>query len=493
MFTEADMALEKKLTILHSNDIHGDFLPEIVDGREFGGISRLSGYIRKTRSEDPNTIYAIAGDMFRGSIIDSEYKGLSTIELINMLSPDIATIGNHEVDYGVAHLLFLEKCARFPIINANMFITTNNARLFTPYMNLTVNGIRILFIGILTQEVLASTRQESVIGTFLDIEEAAKEIGIICDNYRTTSTDLTVVLSHIGLEKDRELAEMLNRDYGVDLIIGGHSHTLMEQAEIVNGIPIVQAGSGTHQIGRLDITYSPQKHCISTLKYQIIPINDATAPRDMILEDTLDLYKDETDRKYRRIVTRLARQLTHPSREQETELGNLYADMMQDESSFDIMMFGSGSIRKQEFGPIVEYQDLLENTPFDGEVWMVEVTGEQFRKMVTFIMRDDAWIGETEFYQFSKGVRIVWSKSRHELDELSFNGDEIKDDIHLRIALQEYHYKNFDEFLGVPLEEVKQNMKPRIIATSVNNIIEEYMATHQNLDAHVEGRITVLD
>ena len=114
----------KTITILHSNDLHGDFLAEQVDEKLVGGVSMLSGYIEKVRAEQPNTIYVIAGDMFRGSVIDSEYKGLSTIEIMNALAPDVVTIGNHEVDYGIAHLLFIEKCARFPIINANLYIKT---------------------------------------------------------------------------------------------------------------------------------------------------------------------------------------------------------------------------------------------------------------------------------------------------------------------------------------------------------------------------------
>ena len=63
----------------------------------------------------------------------------------------------------------------------------------------------------------------------------------------------------------------------------------------------------------------------------------------------------------------------------------------------------------------------------------------------------------------------------------------------IKIGLQKYHFNTFDEFLGVPLEEVKKNMKPRVVATSVNNIIEEYFSTNDGLDAHVEGRIVVLD
>jgi len=483
----------KKLTILHSNDMHGDFLPQMVNGKRTGGLAMLSDYVTRTRKEEENVLYAIAGDMFRGSIIDSEYMGLSTIDLVNLLTPDVATIGNHEVDYGLAHLLFLEKCARFPIINANLFVTLNNTRLFQPYINLKVGGMKIMFIGILTQEVLATARSEKVIGTFVDIEEAAKEIGIICDNYRTTDTDMTILLSHIGIEQDRRLAELLDPEWGVNFIIGGHSHTFMDAPEVINGVPIVQAGTGTDIIGKIDIEFDKDEQVIKDYKWECVPINEDTCTPDPVMAEMIGRYQSVTDAKYKRVVTRLARKLTHPSREQETELGNLYADMMQDESSFDIMMFGSGAIRKKELGPLVEYQDMLENTPFDDVVWMFEVTGDQFRKMVLHILRDDAWLGETEFYQFSRGVKIKYRKSTHSLEELRFNGEDITPDTRLKIGLQNYHYKNFDEFLGIPLEEVKQNRKPRVVATSVNNIVEEYLATHQGLDAQVEGRLEILD
>ena len=483
----------KKLTILHSNDMHGAFLPEVKEGKETGGLTRLSGYINKVRGEEENVVYAIAGDMFRGSIIDSEYQGLSTIDLMNMLRPDVVTVGNHEADYGMAHLLFLEKCAKFPIINANLFVTMNNARLFKPYLNLDIGGMRILFIGILTEEVLASTKGEKIIGTFIDVEEAAKEVGIICDNYRTTKTDMTVLLTHIGIEADRELAKLLDPDWGVDLIIGGHSHTFMEAPEVVNGVPIIQAGTGTGIIGRLDLEVDCDADTITDLKWQCVPIDEDTAPKDEIMEELLDAYRTETDTKYKRVVTRWARKLTHPCRYQETEMGNLYADAIAWEASFDIMMMGSGSIRKQELGPVIEYQDMLENTPYDDVLTMFEVTGEQFRRMMQFILRDEAWEGRTEFYQFSKGFHVKYRKSTHTIEEFTWQGKEIQPEDRLRIALQSYHYKNFDEFLNVPLEEVKQNMRPRVVATSVNNIIEEYFATNDNLDAHVEGRIEIVE
>ena len=81
----------KELIILHSNDMHGDFLAEQIDEKLVGGVSLLSGYVNMVRNQEKNVLYAIAGDMFRGSVIDSEYKGVSTIGIMNLLGPDVVT------------------------------------------------------------------------------------------------------------------------------------------------------------------------------------------------------------------------------------------------------------------------------------------------------------------------------------------------------------------------------------------------------------------
>ena len=158
----------KHLTLLHSNDLHGDFLAEEIEETFVGGISLLSGYISKVRREETAVLYAVSGDLFRGSIIDAEYKGLSTVEMMNLLAPDVVTLGNHEIDYGIAHLLFIEKCALFPIINANLYLKTNGRRLFTPCRILETNGIRVLFIGLITEDVMAQAKQDPLVGSFIE-------------------------------------------------------------------------------------------------------------------------------------------------------------------------------------------------------------------------------------------------------------------------------------------------------------------------------------
>lgn len=86
----------KELTILHSNDMHGDFLAEQIDEKLVGGVSLLSGYVNMVRRQEKNVLYAIAGDMFRGSVIDSEYKGVSTIGIMNLLGPDVGCSHDRE-------------------------------------------------------------------------------------------------------------------------------------------------------------------------------------------------------------------------------------------------------------------------------------------------------------------------------------------------------------------------------------------------------------
>ena len=284
----------KKLTLLHSNDLHGDFLAEKVDEKLIGGVSRLSGYVNKVRNEEKNVIYTISGDMFRGSLIDSEFQGLSTIEIMNLLAPDVVTIGNHEADYGLAHMLFIEKCASFPIINANMYIKYVGKRLFNSHYIKEIDGMRVLFIGILTEEVLKNTKSEGLVGTLIDIQDAADEIGKICDAYRTEDIDMTVLLTHIGIEEDKKLAEALDPACGVDIIIGGHSHTLLSEPVIAAGIPIVQAAIGTDQIGRFDIMVDTDKNCIDSYTWQCIPITEENCPRDEALEKVVIEYKDYT-------------------------------------------------------------------------------------------------------------------------------------------------------------------------------------------------------
>ena len=482
----------RKLVILHSNDLHGDFLAEKKGDELMGGMSRLSGYVQKVREEEPYVIYCISGDMLQGSLIDSEYKGISTVEIMNILGPDVASLGNHETDYGLTHLLFLERCATFPIVNANIFIKNPNIRLFQSHVFLERNGMNIMFIGIITEDVMGGIRSDHLVSSLIDINAAAEEIGCICDAYRSIDVDLTVLLTHIGFEEDKKLAALLDPDWGVDVIIGGHSHTLLEKPEVVNDILIVQAAEGTKQVGRFDLVVDTDLNTVHDYEWQLVPISDATCPHDEAMDNVVRAYKDQTDKKYNQVLCRLPHTLTHPQRNRETELGNLMADTLKGCLGADIVLCGSGTIRGKALGPLMTLGTLMETVPYTDKMYLVTVTGRQLKTMWRHILREEAFIGDhTEFFQVSKGVEIVWSREKQEFLRFDYLGEPVGENKKYTIAFHGYHRNNFNTSFGVQYRDVLENGRELVIASDAQDVLIEYFTDNKPEVCGVTGRLTI--
>lgn len=480
-----------KMTILHSNDMHGDFFAEARAGEDhlIGGLSLLSGYIHRVRAEEEHVLYVVSGDMLQGSIIDSEYRGISTVEIMNYLSPDVVTLGNHEFDYGLPHMLFLERVANFPIVNANLYIKKYHKRLMRPYHIINVAGLDVLFIGIITEKVLAGLADEEQIASFISLEEASAEVGRITNAYKTDDIDLTVLLTHIGYDSDVELAKMLRPEWGVDLIIGGHSHTILEQPTEVNGVLIAQAGVGTDQIGRFDIVVDDDANSIVDYAWQLVPINDQIAEPDHGLEAYIASFKEVVDRKYNTVISKFARALSHPLREAETELGNLVADAIGASIQADVMLQGSGAIRFKSLGPLVTLGELVACFPFDEALTRFAVTGAQLKRIFGHIMRPENRDGEGECYQVNHGVQAVYCDADRRLESLQVHDEPVQEERHYTLCLSAYHEKNAAAFLGVSTDEMRAVGPSKVVSTSLRDVLEEYLRNHQNLNAHVEGRL----
>ena len=484
----------KKFTILHSNDMHGDFLAEIQgqEGRLIGGLALLSGYINKVRQEEENVIYVIAGDMVQGSLIDSEYKGISTMEIMNYLAPDVVCLGNHEFDYGLPHLLFLEKMANFPVVNANLYIKKYNKRLMRPYLIIRKAGFDILFTGIITEKVMDSLKQDELISSFVTLEEASAEVGKITNAYKNDDIDLTILLTHIGYESDLELASLLKSEWGIDIIIGGHSHTILEEPGRVNQILVAQAGVGTDQVGRFDITVDDDTNSIIDYKWQLIPIDEHTVEPDPNLEAYINSFKETVDRKYNTIICKFARALTHPAREVETSLGNLMADALAEGAMCNAMLLGSGSIRVKELGPLVTLKDLLTCFPYDDTLTRYTLEGSKLRHCFSHIMRKENRDGEGECYQVNNNVRAVYSDEERGLVSLKVNGEEVSEDRYYTICLQGYHSRNSWANLSLTQSDLLEEGRSKVVSTSAREVLEEYLRNNQNIGSKVEGRLTYI-
>jgi len=484
----------KKLTILHSNDMHGDFLAEVKkgEGKLIGGLALLSGYINQVRSQEENVLYLISGDMVQGSLIDTEYKGISTIEISNYLAPDVVALGNHEFDYGLPHLLFLEKIANFPIVNANLYIKKYRKRLMSPYVILQKAGFDILLTGIITEKVMDSIKLDKLIGSFIGLEEASAEVGKICNAYKTNDIDLTILLTHIGFESDIKLAEMLRPEWGVDLILGGHSHTVLKKPKMVNSVLIAQAGVGTDQVGRFDITVDDDTNSIVDYQWQLIPINDQLAKPDKNIQKFIDSFKGEVDRKYQILVCKLAQTLTHPQREIETTLGDLVADAFAQTARCDVMLVGSGSIRIKKMGPLVTLKDLMTCFPYDDSLSCYQIKGKHLKQAFSHIMRIENRDGEGECYQVNQGVEAVYDDKKGRLASLKINGKPVADKKDYSLCLQGYHFKNAPAYLNITHEDLLASDHQKVVTTSAQQVLEEYLKNNQNISKKIEGRLVYL-
>jgi 5'-nucleotidase len=485
------MATTRRYTILHSNDMHGDFFAEVAEGRTelIGGLALLSGYVNKVREEEEHVFYVISGDMLQGSLIDSEFKGISTIEIMNYLSPDVVALGNHELDYGLPHLLFLEKMANFPLVNANLFIRKNQRRLMLPFVVIEKAGFEVLFTGILTEKVMDALSQDSLIGSFVDLEEANKTVGRITNAYRKKDIDLTILLTHIGFESDVELARMLDPDWGVDMILGGHSHTVLDAPGEENGVLVAQAGVGTDQIGRFDIVVDDDTNSIVEWTWELVPIQPGVAERDERLVEFIQSYKQVVDDKYGALLTRFSRKLTHPQREVETTLGNALADVLADAAECDVMFLGAGSVRVEEMGPAVTLGDLLACFPYDDSLTRYGVSGDVLQKSFAHVMRNENRDGEGECYQVNRGVAAVYDTDADKLVSLSIAGEPIDPAREYTICLQGYHASNAEAYLAIPPSVLEASGEQKVVATSAQQVLEERLRDSKNLESVIEGRL----
>ncbi|MES2387598.1 MAG: metallophosphoesterase [Bacteroidota bacterium] len=262
-------AKETRLTVLHTNDMHSRIDPFPAEGGKFaglGGMARRAAMISKIRQEHGNVLLLDAGDVFQGTPYFNYYGGEPEFKLMSRMGYDAATLGNHDFDNGLEGLKRMLPHAKFPFINANYdFSGTILSGQFAPYKIFDKGGIKVGVYG-LGIELKGLVADKNFGNTkYLDPVTKAKETAALL---RSKGCHLVICLSHLGLFydtdriSDRRLAPQAT---GTDLIIGGHTHTLLEKPEnytTTDGSPIMvnQVGWAGICLGRIDYVFSSGKN-----------------------------------------------------------------------------------------------------------------------------------------------------------------------------------------------------------------------------------------
>ncbi len=359
-----------EIRILHVNDFHGFAEPYKPLGSDelLGGISYLAKRANELRKEKPSLLLS-AGDMIQGDNWANLFQGESVIKWMNQMRFDAMVVGNHEFDFGQEVLKKRISEARFPVLGANVVGLSS----LKPYVIKRIHGIRIAIIGVTTEDTPVSTHPKNVIGLkFLSpvdtVEKYVKEL--------RGQSDIVIVLSHIGHSADRILAEEVR---GVDVIVGGHSHTKINEPVRVGDAIIVQAWEHGKALGVLDLTIEGGR--IVGFKGHLEEIKPEKGKEDKATASLVEKYKKRVDGVLNEEIGTAEVDLDGENvRRRETNLGDLISDVMRSVSGADVTLINGGGIRASIKKGTIRVRDIYSVLPFDSYIVAIKLTGEEIKE-----------------------------------------------------------------------------------------------------------------
>ena len=241
--------LNGKTVILHTNDVHGSI-------ELYAKVAAMKG---DYEAQGAQVILADAGDYSQGTVYVSVNKGKDAVTMMNAAGYDVATIGNHEFDYGYAQLKSNLDSAAFKVVCAN--VLQDGSPVFDAYTMINKGGVQVAFVGLETPEAQTKANPALIQGlTFLAGDEMYAAVQTQVDAARTAGADIVIVLTHLGVDSSSEpntSYDLYEKVTGIDFIIDGHSHTVMTKGP--EGEPIQSTGTALNNIGVITIDNATKK------------------------------------------------------------------------------------------------------------------------------------------------------------------------------------------------------------------------------------------
>jgi 2',3'-cyclic-nucleotide 2'-phosphodiesterase (5'-nucleotidase family) len=471
----------KTLTILHTNDIHASFIPhEAFWVKEtpkplVGGFNELSFVVDSIRQVKSVTLLLDAGDVMTGNpITEYIYKGAeggALFEMMNRIGYEAWTPGNHDFDISQDNLRKLTNLAQFPTISANIVDTAgkfpvNNKE----YVIVEKAGLKIGIIGIMSNDFHNLVNKNSSAGIrILPTIETIKRLVAQLDS----QTDLLIALTHQGASDDSILAMNVQ---GLDLIVGGHSHTRLTHPKKVNGVLIVQAGSNCENLGVLDMSIENDQ--ITKYDGGLIQLWYNSARPKKELSTFIDSIKTKIDEDYAAVIGIL--KVDWKRRQSgESGIGNFIADAQREAAGADVGFMNSSGVRKDKSAGPLTKRDLFEILPFRNILTKFELTGKQIKQIVEY------YIAEHPSIQTS-GLQVEWKrKTGKEIEFVRFlvNGEPIIENKIYTGAASDYMMGEAKRYLGL------EGINLTYLNQTIFAVVEKKIRDMKEISSLIENRI----
>ncbi len=360
---KAPHPVETRIVIFHFNDVHG----------KIDHFAKAAAIVEAERRRgDAVVFYFCAGDNFTGNPVIDQYAppGEPMLELLNRLGLDLLCPGNHEFDYGMENLRRFASRARFPFISANIDDPSGLLPQLRPWLLLDAgHGVKIAVFGLIQIEPgngLPSTHPDRVKGLLFS-EPLAKAVEM---KPLRQQAQVLIALTHIGHDQDRLLAGRLPE---LDVIIGGHSHTRVDPAEVVNGVLVAQAGSDNKFLGRIELRVRngrvvEKKGTLIDLKQSQAEVADV---KDMIV-------RFNQNPAFARVIVEAPFAITGKD-----ALGCLMTDAMRTRHGLDIAFQNEGGIRVSRLPQKITIKDIYTLDPFGNQVVEIAMNVDEIRSLIS--------------------------------------------------------------------------------------------------------------
>ena len=494
------------ITILHTNDLHAHVESFMQRGREMGGYARQETLIRRFLASDPNPVLLNAGDTFQGTLYFNVYHGLADLAFMNLAGYQAMAVGNHEFDRGSAVLARFASLARFPLLAANLDVSGDKelATVIKPYAVITAGGERIGVVGAVTPELLSI----STPGPGVKLKDLVSSVQGAVDELTRSGVDKIILLSHIGYDEDKALAAKLR---GVDVIVGGHSHTLLgtvpglpqpageyptvEKDRDGNTALIVQAWAWGRVLGRIEVSFDDAGHVTGWSNAGPVPI-DAAVPEDPTVRSMVAAFSlplaAARDQVVGHTVTGVARTRVTP-RHADNPMADVITDAMLAATARagSVAAFvNSGGVRAGfEPGPIT-YGDAVTVQPFNNTLVQLDLTGAELKAMLEETLGGLPKSAAGLLYP-SRGTSYVIDIAKPagaRVEDLEVGGKPVQPGATYRITLPSFIAGGGDNH---PLAKDAKGYRYDTGILDIEAFVD-YLKAHDPIDGRLEGRVTVI-
>ena len=454
------------IPIFHLADLHG----------HLEKVPKLATVLERERQRVSRSLFFDCGDTFGDNAICRSSGGAITIELMNLLEVDGWVPGNHELNaYGPAVLEARSRDAHFPFIAANVS-DAKSGRTF-PCMKDSllkrVGGVTFGVIG-LTRDY---TGWEELDGVRFanEVESTRQEIEDMQDQ-----ADIVLVLSHLGFEADCQLAKEVP---DIDVILGGHSHTVLPQGKLVNGVLLCHSGCDGAHLGRVDISSKGR-----VLGYGLISISDESKEESFFAE-LIPRLEATAVKEYglHRVVGNAKCDFCNGQSELESTFGNLMTDLLRKATESEIAFIPKGALAPIIKPGEITLRHIYDSIPLDDGVVIMNLSGATVRRLV------DASLAEPYFHLYQSGLEITCAPNRgsgQRVESLFIGKEPLANERVYQVACTTFTARGGP--VAATVFAFLRDGKPELTRFTLTDLLLRHIHEKSEIEGQTDGRMKVL-